>query len=64
MMGGGRGGGVGGRQRGLHGIAFHDFSVAGSGGGVPGLGASSVPRPLTLLLGGKEISTRQGRGEN
>lgn len=32
MMGGGRGGGVGGRQRGLHGIAFRDFSVAGSEG--------------------------------
>lgn len=56
MIGGGGDGGVGGGRCGLRGIAFHDFSV-----GFPELSTSRVPRPLTLLQGGKEVS--RGRRE-
>lgn len=55
MIGGGGDGGGRGRC-GLRGIAFYDFSL-----GVPELGTSRVPRPLTLLQSGKEVS--RGRGE-
>lgn len=44
-------------QCGLRGIAFHVFLH-----GIPELGTSRVPRPLTLLHGGKEVS-RGGRKE-